>query len=262
MIAIFVIILVTYIALALSLFCLVGILVMAYWARSVRRLRTSPPPPPFRQPPTIPPRPSRSALDGLTSFALRRQQEREISRHHFNMRNTAFQRELAERLEQVRCERRQRYPGTPRNTPDPVNQANSSSQRSTRQSTPTPNIPSTSYSTSSSFASSTTTTPIMSRSVTPPPPSIPHTPLLRTREPTPAPPTPHVQLPPANANLEHIYDSPNDSIYESISNSPVTADNSEPPSNNLPPLPSIPPQSKFSSFGRLLKRTSFFKSNP
>ncbi len=241
---------------------------MAHWARSVRRLRTSPPP---RQAPPRPPRPH--ALGELTSFARRRQQERALSVQQFNKRNAAFQRELVDRLEQVRLERDRRYPPHHQSTPQQ----------------PQINIPSHSYSTGSSSLNSSTISiqSDMSRQQTPDPYSMPRTreatpapdspdpnrstPIIRAREPTPGPsnqviPDPSNQdtsspiIP--NANVEPIYDvpySPPDSIYESVANSPSPPDHDSFPENALPSLPPTPqpPQPRFSRFGRLLKRTIF-----
>lgn len=254
---------VTYLSFALAVFCVIGICAMAYWARTQRR--TSIPP---SQPPPLPPRPAnfaREAIVAISTFAQRRQEERDRSREAFNRRNAEFQRELAERLEAVRIRREAAYPGTPRNTPEPHCSFVATLPRlsrepslapTTRQASPAPSVPS----------RSTTPAPILpprsitpapsvpSRSTTPPPTthrssSFTSTPTMhRSREATPSLPGIDVSPVPSPAQSEHLYDSPADTIYESIDNSPV---------DSPPQLPSTP--ERRSRFGRLLKRPSFFK---
>lgn len=223
---------------------------MAYWARKDRRMRASPPP---RPPQPNPSSTAHLALSSLTTFARRRQEERERSRAIFNERNAEFQRELAERLERLRSERAAAYPGTPRNTPNPVHPPSNFSRQSSQprsQHTPFNSQPPSRLgsvepqSRGSSTWSSRSATPISNREPTP-----------FSRDPTP------ITLGSSN---EHIYDSPDNTSYESFENSPQPSLPSAPPIEDLedqegePPIPS-PPRSRF---GRLLRKPSFFKCNP
>ncbi len=225
---------------------------MAYWARKETRRRSSPAP--SRPPQPNPSSTAHLALTSLTTFARRQEEERVRSRAIFNERNAEFQRELAERLERVRSERDAAYPGTPRNTPDPIHPPHNAS-RQPSQPPPSSHTPRGSHPPSrqgsvgpQSQASSAWSSPNSTREPTP-----------FSREQTPV--IPANQSPP-NSN-EHIYDSPASTYYESIENSPQHSP-SAPSLADLEdqedetPIPS-PPRSRF---GRLLKQTSFFKCNP
>lgn len=234
------------------MFCLIGICVMAYWARKDRRRRSSPPP--------RPPQPHSSgtahiALTSLTTFARRRQEERERSRAIFNQRNAEFQRELAARLERVRSERAAAYPETPRNTPEPSTlpshpQQSSSAVRSSQPPTRLGSVEPPSHG-SSAWSSRTSTPALHSRQPTP-----------FSREQTPIiPENDQRRVSTSPAPSDHIYDSPASTLYESIDTSPEQTPPAIPPHQDQLSLPQ-PPAEPRSRFGRLLKQTSFFKCNP
>lgn len=237
--------------LCLAVFAAFGLCSMVFWVLC---------PKPQRSPP--PNNCARAALGALHAFARRREDDRFAAQVAFNRRNADFQRELAERLEEVR---RNRDIVTPKNTPLPSREP--TPRLHSRQATPAPFSRAGTPLPPPISRAATPVPPTFSRAHTPVPPPIsrhgspappspsrpvappfsrPGTPIPQSRAVSVGPPSPSPNPPP-----EHIYDSPASSLYESIDKSPQV------PDAPLPPSPQTTPP-RYSLFGRLLRKTVFY----